>query len=400
MSDALDLFPPSLSEARSRLDGFAPKAGEHYASRRNFDFGARAHDNVSVLAPYLKTRMIDEVSVVRAVLTHHDADTAETFIAEVFWRTYWKGWMELRPGVWQQYLSDLNRLRDDVQTQSGLRARWETACLGQTGIAPFDAWAHELVRTGYLHNHARMWFASIWIFTLDLPWQLGADFFLRHLLDGDAAVNTLSWRWVAGIQTKGKTYLASPDNIAKYTNGRFPDVKGLAQQAIPRNAPAAPPPADLPACDPRPLSGRYGILLHGDDLNAARLLSFAPEPVAIAYAEATPDHSLWDMAPHVGAFRRRAAQDALPDGTDLITAKTAQDISDWAHAHDLGQIVAPYAPVGPMQMMLAAYRAMPNTPPLILSRRPLDSFAWLLATKGFFPFRKHIPDFIGKFVRR
>ena len=43
-----------------------------------------------------------------------------------------------------------------------------------------------------------MWFASIWIFTLKLPWQKGAEFFLRELYDGDAASNTLSWRWVAG----------------------------------------------------------------------------------------------------------------------------------------------------------------------------------------------------------
>ena len=61
-----------------------------------------------------------------------------------------------------------------------------------TGIEGFDDWARELVDTGYMHNHARMWFASIWIFTLRLPWALGADFFLRHLLDADAASNTLS----------------------------------------------------------------------------------------------------------------------------------------------------------------------------------------------------------------
>ena len=67
----------------------------------------------------------------------------------------------------------------------------------------------ELKETNYLHNHARMWFASIWIFTLDLPWQLGAEFFMKHLYDGDAASNTLGWRWVAGIQTQGKNYLAS-----------------------------------------------------------------------------------------------------------------------------------------------------------------------------------------------
>ena len=69
-----------------------------------------------------------------------------------------------------------------------------------------------------------MWFASIWIFTLELPWQLGARFFLEHLADGDAASNTLSWRWVAGLQTKGKRYEASSYNIETYTKGRFKET--------------------------------------------------------------------------------------------------------------------------------------------------------------------------------
>ncbi len=85
-----------------------------------------------------------------------------------------------------------------------MRARWEQATTGRTGLACFDAWARELLDVGYLHNPARMWFASLWIFTLELPWALGADFFLRHLLDGDPASNTLSWRWVGGLQTPGK----------------------------------------------------------------------------------------------------------------------------------------------------------------------------------------------------
>ena len=74
-----------------------------------------------------------------------------------------------------------------------------------------------------------MWFASIWIHTLELQWELGADFFLKHLLDGDPASNTLSWRWVAGIHTKGKMYLADENNIKKFTLDRFKPQNKLNQ---------------------------------------------------------------------------------------------------------------------------------------------------------------------------
>ena len=92
---------------------------------------------------------------------------------------------------------------------------------GKTGIDCFDTWIEELRENNYLHNHSRMWFASIWIFTLGLPWQLGARLFMKHLLDGDASSNTLSWRWVAGMHTNKKPYLASKENIDKYTVNRF-----------------------------------------------------------------------------------------------------------------------------------------------------------------------------------
>ena len=95
-------------------------------------------------------------------------------------------------------------------------------------------WVEELVNENYLHNHTRMWFASIWIFTLNLPWQLGANFFMRHLLDGDSASNTLSWRWVAGLQTIGKHYLATASNISKFTNNVH-KPQNLNEDALPLN---------------------------------------------------------------------------------------------------------------------------------------------------------------------
>ena len=208
-------FDPTRTAALERLSAFVPLAGRAYAAQRNYD--RPGHDDVSRLSPYIRHRILTEEEVLRAVLGRHSLSAAEKFVQEVFWRTYWKGWLEQRPTVWSDYRRGLNGARNRIATEGGLRADWEAACRGDTGISAFDHWAKELADTGYLHNHARMWFASIWVFTLNLPWELGADFFMRHLLDADAASNTLSWRWVAGLQTVGKNYVARASNISKYT---------------------------------------------------------------------------------------------------------------------------------------------------------------------------------------
>jgi deoxyribodipyrimidine photo-lyase len=398
MTERPDAFPASLAAAQERLRAFAPHAGAAYAERRNHDLGPGHHKHVSQLSPYLRLRLLDEVAVTRAVLAEQPREAAEKFLTEVFWRTYWKGWLELRPQVWTWYQADLQRLRDDLQTQSGLRRRWEAACLGKTGIAPFDAWAQELVQTHYLHNHARMWFASIWIFTLGLPWQLGADFFLRHLLDGDAASNTLGWRWVAGLQTRGKIYQATEENIRRYTGGRFARVPGLAAEAPMQEGPENPAPGDLPALPAFRPGQRPGLLLHSDDVDPAPLLEEVPGVAAWAYADATAEQTPWQMAPAVPDFRAAAARDRAPEGEALPLIEGAQALADWTSAQGLDSIVTPYAPVGPTQALFAAYRARPDALPLLELRRPLDSAAWPRATKGFFKFKGHIPELIDRFA--
>ena len=108
------------------------------------------------------------------------------------------------PKIWREFLGDLDSLGYQRNSE-----KYEKAVLGLTGIECYDNWVNELKDKNYLHNHTRMWFASIWIYTLHLPWQLGAELFLEHLHDADPASNTLSWRWVAGIHTQNKQYIAS-----------------------------------------------------------------------------------------------------------------------------------------------------------------------------------------------
>ena len=87
-----------------------------------FDLGAGKHTHVSCLSPYLRHRIITEKEVLKATLGRHSLQASEKFVQEVFWRTYWKGWLEMRPQIWRDYQHGVMRALDDVQTQSGLRA--------------------------------------------------------------------------------------------------------------------------------------------------------------------------------------------------------------------------------------------------------------------------------------
>ncbi|MGC3937518.1 FAD-binding domain-containing protein [Roseobacter sp. EG26] len=394
-------FIPSRTEALKNLSDFLPKAGRNYAAHRNYDFGAGRHHEVSKLSPYLRCRLITEREVLRAVLNRHSEKAAEKFIQEVFWRTYWKGWLELRPSTWRHYQTGLAAAWNNVQTQDGLRDRWGAACRGETDLECFNSWAHELVSTGYLHNHARMWFASIWIFTLRLPWELGADFFLRHLLDGDPASNTLSWRWVAGLQTPGKTYLARASNIAKYSDGRFRAERQLADVAPPLTGPPHPQPTPLrpPLTVQRDL--KTGLLLHHDDLSPGFLLE-ALQPVSLCQLQHDNGLSPLTPSPLATGFRHAATNETATRFAHRFettaVASSVEDLLNWSARENLQQIITAEAPVGPIATLLQDFANHPQAPRLCAVRRPYDALTWPLATKGFFNFRKSIPNVLSQII--
>ena len=215
------IFEASRAKAVHKLNNFVENNLSEYSKLRNFDFGPDDRSNISCLSPYITHGVINELEVIDKSLKKFSFAKNEKFIQEVLWRVYWKGWLELRPNVWSDYLKELNNLRNEFKKNQN----YLNAIEGKTNIECFNQWVKELKENNYLHNHTRMWFASIWIFTLELPWQLGAEFFMQHLYDGDAASNTLGWRWVAGVQTQGKHYLASEWNIKKFTNNRFQNIQ-------------------------------------------------------------------------------------------------------------------------------------------------------------------------------
>ncbi|GAA0635107.1 hypothetical protein GCM10009424_06300 [Sphingomonas ursincola] len=383
------VFEPTRAAGLARMHAFVPHSGRAYAEGRNSDLGPGRPSAVSQLSPWLRFRLLSEQEVCAAVLEKHSLAAAEKYVQEVLWRTYWKGWLEMRPGIWTRFVEERDVQRERLRNVRAL----EQAEQGRTGIEGFDDWARELVETGYLHNHARMWFASIWIFTLRLPWALGADFFLRHLIDADAASNTLSWRWVAGLQTAGKTYLATADNIARYTGGRFAP-KGLAEIAEPLTE--APVPAATPLGEAGSARGAPALLLvTSDDMHPdeALLREADIRGTCIAADRAL----LWgDKA---GAFVADAARDmaaALGETgkapVKRIDALNAGAIVQASREAGVKRVVTPYAPVGPVATRLAdiAKALEGEGIELVQVRRDWDETFWPHARKGFFPFKQHM----------
>ena len=363
------------SAGLARLAGFSPASGGRYAAGRNTDRGVDREPTTSVLSPYLRRRLLTEPEVIAAAIDAHGHRGAERFVEEVVWRSYFKGYLETRPAIWDDYRRQVTDADEAMAGNAGLRRAYAEAVEGRTGIEGFDDWARELVEQGWLHNHARMWFASIWIFTLRLPWALGADFFMRHLLDGDPASNTLSWRWVAGLHTRGKAYAARAENITRYTEGRFrptglnETVRALSEEVTAAQVALAP-------ADTAP-AGDVALLLHLDDLN--------PESLVLGSARVVKVVAVTAHAEGASEQVRAADREAMADALARAGAHFGCETGDAEPGEQNLPVVTAWAPIGPSADVL---------PPCIRLRREWDERAWPKSTRGYFQLRSAIPQLL------
>jgi deoxyribodipyrimidine photo-lyase len=358
------MTPPPLTriDALDSWNAFLPRVKD-YATRRN-QLEAR-NGNVSRLSPALRHRLLTEDEVIRATLDEYGFAPAEKWLQEVCWRRYWKGWLEMRPQVWKSWRQRVRQLRETLPREVLEKA--DTVATGESGVACMDILARELVETGYLHNHARMWWASFWIHAERLQWEVGADFFFRHLLDADPASNTLSWRWVAGLQTPGKTYLVRLANLEQYAHaGLLRDRRGSDRIADGAVKPSLQ--QDHADTSRRPLpdfstslparTGRTGLWLHAEDLapEIGPLAEFAPDTVAAFTSERTCHEHY-----RLGENRIHALRTVLADGIARAAARyrcpatltdaddTATSIGAWARSQQLMEVVAFAPTVGPVR---------------------------------------------------
>ena len=377
-------FQPSRAYAIEQLDNFINNGLVDYSKARNFDFGPNNRSNISCLSPYIAHGVITELEVIKKSLNKFSFSKNEKFIQEVLWRTYWKGWLELRPSVWTDYLKELKKINEEFKDNSN----YKNAIEGNTNVECFNEWVRELKEKNYLHNHARMWFASIWIFTLDLPWQLGAEFFMKHLYDGDSAANTLGWRWVAGIQTKGKNYLASEWNIKKFTNNRFNNIK-LNENAPPKISDKTYSAAKLEFNNPQNFEEK-NLLIFENNLSF-EISNFNNQKFKkiILVLNKNENRSI-RLSEKVIKFKFQLIEDQKKRLEEKSISCEVIDISEIKNLDE--NFCSLYPTVGENLDYINSCGLK-----IEFLFRKLDQFSWQYCNKGFFNFKNYIPKIITTF---
>ncbi len=399
-------FPATRQSALQRLDDFLEEA-PHYAARRNHVLPG--HPQVSRLSAALRHRLVTEAEVVEAALRKYPFRLVEKFLQEVLWRGYWKGWLESRPRVWDCYGVPSERSEDPGDAEVAAACREVAAGRSPSGI--MNHFARELLETGYLHNHARMWWASYWIHHCRLPWELGAQHFFRHLLDADPASNTLGWRWVAGEQTRGKTYLATAANIGKFCAPELLERAGgvgLDEHVVARAGQAGDPTVDDMTFFPEipneaevsDSQRRVALILHDEDLcletsPAAPLrpvvvLQFVPEP---ELPRSEPRAQWLELARADAA--RRAGEHV---GGEVRACRTSEEIIHACSAERVESVFMMEPFVGPLRDQLREWPAdlLPRGISLVRLRRKWDSVLLPHASRGFFPFWNKMGRMLAK----
>ncbi|GAA4318290.1 FAD-binding domain-containing protein [Flaviaesturariibacter amylovorans] len=202
----MSLFPTDLASIQARIDAIDPVA---YGHTRNYTDGA-----VTRLSPYISRGVISTRQVLQRVLARgYRLHAIESFVKELAWRDYFQR-------VWQErdVDEDLRRPQEDVRHYELPSALPRAA----TGIDAVDAALRDLFRTGYLHNHCRMYVAALACNIGRAHWRSPARWLYYHLLDGDWGSNACSWQWVAGSNSN-KKYVANQENISRFTRTALAD---------------------------------------------------------------------------------------------------------------------------------------------------------------------------------
>ena len=375
------IFPTNKADIYKNLDFFIENFLQNYASKRNFDLGP-PHPNVSKLSPYIKRRFLSEKEILETIFPKYSLNLVDKFVQEIFWRTYWRGWLELHPKVYAEF--EKNTKEYEIPKK--------------TGIKCFDHWTEELLDTGYLHNHARMWYASIWIFTLKRSWEEGAKFFSDYLIDWCPASNTLGWRWVAGLQTIGKNYIARSENIKTFTNNKFYPENQLNETSSPIHSEINLNEHIISKIQYDEVNiknldkSNLGLVLTNNDLSLHKLINKNTDHFAkcLFYMKSKSKSIL------VNNFEKDLFLNVLEDIPDCEFISSFDKLVIWAKSKKLRNLIVPFETVGNEILNNEDLQSRLKSQNIncIFFLRNWDKRAFPYTKKGFFPFKKKIPELL------
>ena len=222
---------------------------------------------------------------------------------------------------------------------------------------------------------------------LELPWQLGAEFFMQHLYDGDAASNTLGWRWVAGIQTQGKHYLASEWNIKKFTNNRFQNIK-LNENAPPKISEKSYSIIKRDFNNPQDIEEKNLVIF--DNNLSFEITDFKENNFKKIYIVSVKNENrsikLSEKSVKFKSLLINDQQQRLKDNSIEC------EVIDISEIKNIENCCGLYPTVGENLDYLNS-----NNIKLDFLYRDLDQFSWQYCNKGFFNFKNYIPKIISSF---
>ena len=374
-------FPTNKVDIYKNLNFFIENFLRNYASKRNFDLGP-PHPNVSKLSPFIKRRFLTEKDILESIFSKYSLNSVDKFVQEIFWRTYWRGWLEFHPNVYKEFEKNVKQYEIPKKT----------------GIKCFDHWTEELLDTGYLHNHARMWYASIWIFTLKRPWEEGAKFFSDYLIDWCPASNTLGWRWVAGLQTIGKNYIARSENIKTFTNNKFYPENQLNENSTPIHSEINLNEHIISKIQYDEVNiknldkSNLGLVLTNNDLSLHKLINKNTDHFAkcLFYMKSKSKSIL------VNNFERDLFLNVLEDIPDCEFISSFDKLVIWAKSKKLRNLIVPFETVGNVILNNEDLQSRLKSQNIncIFFLRNWDKRAFPYTKKGFFPFKKKIPELL------
>jgi len=194
----------SRQDALEKFQSFNPTL---YAKTRNFLNG-----QISRLSAHIKYGIITNKELYEYIRDKYNFVESEKFIQELAWRDFWRSYAYHHP---DQLWTDVEEYKTGFQAREYEDNLPEDIISAVTPTQIMNIFIEQLINTGYLHNHARMYLASYIVHFRRVKWQAGAKFFMSHLLDGDIASNNFSWQWIASTFA-GKPYIFNLENVHKY----------------------------------------------------------------------------------------------------------------------------------------------------------------------------------------